>query len=117
MREGAGAVADLVAVTAERVGFWSALADDVGRPVEALLCPGPLPVRVSSDDLSAALDALLDNVFSHTPDGVALRVVVAAWPDGGGQVSVEDAGGGIPAGVAGRGVSQGSSTGLGLDIA
>ena len=34
----------------------------------------PLPVAVPADDLAAALDALLGNVFAHTPDGTALAV-------------------------------------------
>ena len=40
-----------------------------------------------------------------------------AGPDGGGTVTVEDAGPGLSAASARRGVSAGGSTGLGLDIA
>jgi signal transduction histidine kinase len=117
VREGAGARADLAAIAAERVAFWSALAEDVGRPVERVLPDAPVPVRAAPEDVAAALDALLENVFAHTPDGAALRVTVAACPDGGGTVTVEDAGPGLPATSARRGVSAGGSTGLGLDIA
>ena len=94
VREGAGAVADLAAVAAERAGFWSALADDDGRPFDRVLPAGPVPVRATAEDLAAALDALLGNVFSHTPDGTAMRLSVVRYPDGTGAVSVEDAGDG-----------------------
>ena len=66
----------------------------------------------------AALDALLENVFTHTPDGTALRVTVEAGVDGGGTVVVEDAGPGLPSlAPEPRGRSAAGSTGLGLDIA
>jgi signal transduction histidine kinase len=117
VREGATAEADLAAVAGERVAFWSALAEDGGRPVRFEVPPDPVPVRAAPEDVAAALDALLENVFSHTPDGTAMRVEVTALADGGGRVTVEDAGPGFPAGSARRGVSAGGSTGLGLDIA
>jgi signal transduction histidine kinase len=117
VREGAGARADLAGIAAERLAFWSALAEDVGRPVEHMLPDEPVPVRASPEDVAAALDALLENVFAHTPDRAALRVRVTAGPDGGGTITVEDAGPGLPTEPARRGVSAGGSTGLGLDIA
>ena len=40
-------------------------------------------VAVSVDELEAALDALLGNVFAHTPEGTAFRVEVRALSDGG----------------------------------
>jgi signal transduction histidine kinase len=118
VREGVRPRADLVEVAADRVAFWSALAEETGRRLEARLPEGAVPVCAPRDDLSAALDALLENVFAHTPDGVAARVEVRARPGGGGVLVVEDAGPGIPADRApARGVSGGGSTGLGLDIA
>ena len=54
------------------------------------------------EQVPAALDALLDNVFSHTADAVTLRVSVSAGPDGGGRLSVEDAGAGLPVNAAAR---------------
>jgi signal transduction histidine kinase len=120
VREGARPHCDLAEVAAERVAFWSALAEDTGRPVECVLPPHPVPVRAAREDLAAALDALLENVFTHTPDGTALRVEVSALPRGG-RVVVEDAGPGLPASrtgeLGGRGRSGAGSTGLGLDIA
>jgi len=116
-RDGVGAAADLVAVCAERVAFWSALAQDAGRPVETLLPTVPIRVRVSAADLAAALDALLENVFTHTPDGTPMRVEAVRLRDGGGRVVISDGGPGLNAVPAGRGVSAAGSTGLGMDIA
>ncbi|HLT09739.1 MAG TPA: HAMP domain-containing sensor histidine kinase [Micromonosporaceae bacterium] len=115
VREGAGAASDLVAVVAERVRFWSALADDGGRTLEYVAAAGSVPVRASAEDLATAVDALLENVFAHTSDGTGLRVTVEATPDGG-RLTVEDAGPGFGS-YAGRGASTAGSTGLGLDIA
>jgi signal transduction histidine kinase len=116
VREGVGAAADLVEVTADRLRFWSALADDGGRSFTWALPPLPVRIRATSQDVTAALDALLENVFSHTPDDAAVCVEVRTSPDGGGSVTVQDAGPGFGA-YAGRGVSTAGSTGLGLDIA
>ncbi len=119
VRAGAGTPTDLVAVVAERVAFWGALAEETGRPVQPRLPVGPLYVRSPRDDLVAAVDALLENVFSHTPDDAAVRVEV--WPrrGGGATLTVEDGGPGLGVRLyttEGRGVSTGG-TGLGLDIA
>ncbi|MGS2616494.1 sensor histidine kinase [Micromonospora sp. LZ34] len=110
------AVADAAAIVAERVAFWSVLAEDTGRAVTLDLTPGPLPVAVPADELAAAVDALLGNVFAHTPDGTAFGVRLEA--DAGQVVlAVADEGPGIPAGTVRRGASPAGSTGLGLDIA
>jgi signal transduction histidine kinase len=114
VREGAFASTDLVEVTADRIAFWAALAEDAGRTVYRLLPAAPLYVRAAREDLVAALDALLDNVFSHTPDGTALRVSVMPTREAA-RLTVEDAGPGLT--YAGRGASTVGSTGLGLDIA
>jgi signal transduction histidine kinase len=63
------------------------------------------------------VDALLGNVFAHTPDGTGFRVAVHPTAAGGAEVSVSDAGPGLPASALERGHSGGGSTGLGLDIA
>ena len=113
----AAARCDAVAVVGGRIAFWQVLAEDTGRPLHRELPPGPLPVAVAADDLAAALDALLGNVFAHTPDGTAFAVTLAASPDGGAVLTVADEGPGFPAGAVRRGASGGDSTGLGLDIA
>src|SRR5690606_41037260 len=74
----------------------------------------------SSDlDLAAALDALLGNVFRHTPEGTAFAVDVHNGEDAV-IVLVSDAGPGIPdpeaAMARGQGSGSDGSTGLGLDI-
>ena len=108
---------DAVAVVAGRIAFWQVLAEDTGRPVSRDLPAGPLPVAVAADDLAAALDALLGNVFAHTPDGTAFAVTLAGRPGGGAVLTVADRGPGFPPGAVRRGTSGGDSTGLGLDIA
>ncbi|QOC93279.1 sensor histidine kinase [Micromonospora craniellae] len=109
-------VSDAVATVTERVAFWSVLAEDTGRAVDLDLAPGPLPVGVPADELEAAVDALLGNVFAHTPDGTAFAVRLV--PDGDQVVlTVADEGPGIAAESVRRGASQAGSTGLGLDIA
>ena len=117
-REGLVARADAVAVVGERVRFWLALAEDQGRDVELDLADGSLPVGASEGDLSALVDALLDNVFSHTAEGEPVRVELGPAPGGGALLVVEDGGEGYPDNldVADRGVSGGGSSGLGMSI-
>ena len=65
------------------------------------------------------MDALLGNVFAHTPDGTSFAVRLAPRPGGGALLVVADAGPGLPQGSPAlrRGASGAGSTGLGLDIA
>ena len=108
---------DLAAVTRERVAFWHALAEDDGRPASADIAAGPMRVSLGEDEVSAAIDALLANVFTHTPDGTGYAVSVSRIADRARLVVVDDGPGvGDPASVTRRGVSGGDSTGLGLDI-
>ena len=111
------ATADATAVVADRVAFWSVLAEDTDREVRRELPSSPLPVALPADDLAAALDAVLGNVFAHTPDGTALAVSLTPRPGGGAVLTVSDSGPGFPPGALRRGASGSGSTGLGLDIA
>ncbi|MFI9786228.1 ATP-binding protein [Kitasatospora sp. NPDC051984] len=110
---------DAVEVIRERVAFWSALAEDEGRPWQLAGDQEPAPVPVQRGDLAAAVDALLGNVFRHTAVGTAFAVDLTADEDGV-TVLVGDAGPGFadPAPEIRRGAGHGGegSTGLGLDI-
>jgi signal transduction histidine kinase len=98
---------------------WSALAEDDGRAwaVEVGDGTGPVPVAMSPDEAAAAVDALVGNVFAHTPEGTPYTLWVGAAA-GVAHLVVEDAGPGIeaPEAVVGRGATRAGSTGLGLDI-
>jgi signal transduction histidine kinase len=115
-REGLHASCDAAAVVADRAAFWAVLAEYQGRDMQVQgTGDGPLPVRLTEYDLTTAVDILLQNVFVHTDEGVALRMQVR--PDAGGlvEVSVEDAGPGLaPLGPPGE---RTGSTSLGLAIA
>jgi len=110
---------DAVEVIRERVGFWSALAEDEGRPWQLGGADGPVQVPVQRGDLAAAVDALLGNVFRHTAMGTPFSVDVLAT-DSSVIVLVGDAGPGFtdPDAAIERGSGHGGegSTGLGLDI-
>ncbi|MCW2633274.1 MAG: histidine kinase [Pseudonocardia sp.] len=109
---------DAASVVGQRMAFWSTLAHDTERELTADLSPGPLPVALSRADLEASVDALVGNVFAHTPAGTAFTVRLVPREGGGAVLSVADGGPGLPADtVVRRGESGSGSTGLGLDIA
>lgn len=112
-RSGGRRRCDAAAVVAERVTFWSALAEDQNRHMTVDLHPGPLPVAVGPEDLAACVDALLGNVFAHTPEGTAFAVRLSP----GVVLEISDAGPGFSRDLVARGNSGAGSTGLGLDIA
>jgi signal transduction histidine kinase len=115
-REGLHAACDAAAVLAERSTFWRVLADYQGREMQVHgIDRGPLPVRLTEYDLTTAVDILLQNVFTHTDEGVALRLGVAGEAGGMVRVTVEDGGAGFD-GAAPAGDRTGS-TNLGLAIA
>ncbi|WP_326575874.1 HAMP domain-containing histidine kinase [Actinacidiphila glaucinigra] len=110
---------DAAEVIRERMAFWSALAEDQGREVSTAGVERPVRVPVARSDLVASLDAMLGNVFRHTPEGTAFAVDVHSSQEAV-IVLVSDAGPGItdPAAAMRRGQGAGGdgSTGLGLDI-
>ncbi|MFJ3893953.1 ATP-binding protein [Streptomyces sp. NPDC090083] len=116
---GPGAGCDAAEVVRERMRFWSALAEDEGRKVRVAGVERPVRIPVARADLVAALDALLGNVFRHTPEGTAFAVDVHNAEDAV-IMLVSDAGSGIrdpeAAMARGRGSGSAGSTGLGLDI-
>lgn len=116
-RDGVVASCDAAEVVGERVQFWSALADEERRPVGVDLASGPVAVRVNREDLAACVDALLGNVFAHTPEGCGMGVYLGRRAGGGAVLVVSDGGPGLPSPlVLQRGRSGSGSTGLGLDI-
>ncbi|MEU8571014.1 HAMP domain-containing sensor histidine kinase [Streptomyces pathocidini] len=116
---GEGSGCDAAEVIRDRMGFWSALAEDEGRKVRLAGVDRPVRVPVARPELCAALDALLGNVFRHTPEGTPFAVDVHNGEDAV-IVLVSDAGPGIedPDAALRRGHGDGGrgSTGLGLDI-
>lgn len=104
---------DLVDVVADRLAFWAVLAEDHGRPWQVVGADDPVWLPVPRTDVIGAVDALIGNIFRHTPHGTGFRVTVT--PEA---MVVEDGGPGIadPDEALRRGVSGGGSTGLGLDI-
>ncbi|MGP4023432.1 sensor histidine kinase [Actinomadura sp. 3N407] len=109
---------DAAEVVRGRLLFWSALAEDQDRDWDLAGADGPAPVPVAEADLAAALDALMGNIFRHTPHGTAFRLTVHRGRHSTGLL-FSDAGPGIAdVGAAlRRGASGAGSTGLGLDIA
>ncbi|MCL8026115.1 sensor histidine kinase [Nocardioides bruguierae] len=114
--EGLHPSVDAVAVARERVEFWAPLAEDQGRALTLDLPDAAFEVRSTPDDLGSALDALLENVLAHTPEGTAFAVRVAAQGSAT-TIEVTDDGSGIAPDALRRGLSDRGSSGLGLDIA
>uniref|UniRef100_UPI001BDCF01D sensor histidine kinase n=1 Tax=Pseudonocardia lacus TaxID=2835865 RepID=UPI001BDCF01D len=86
---------DAAAAVRERTAFWSVLAEDTDRETTVRVADGPLPVGIGRADLEAAVDALLGNVFAHTPDGTAVEVVLEPAAGGGAVLGIGDAGPGL----------------------
>ena len=109
---------DAAEVLRDRMGFWSALAEDQGRSGQLTGADQPARVPVPRSDLAAVADALIGNVFRHTGDGTEFAVTLHSG-DGVTLILFADAGPGIgdPDAALRRGSSGAGSTGLGLDIA
>ncbi|MBT2382955.1 HAMP domain-containing sensor histidine kinase [Streptomyces sp. ISL-11] len=110
---------DACEVIRGRMDFWSALAEDQGRTVRLAGVEAAVRVPVARPELVAALDAMLGNVFRHTPEGTAFAVdvhrseeaVIVLDSDAGPGIADPDA-----ALRRGHGAGGPGSTGLGLDI-
>ncbi|WP_405486439.1 ATP-binding protein [Streptomyces sp. NBC_00096] len=111
-----GSHCEFAEVVGRRTAFWTVLAGQQDRDCSLDLTQEPTPVGLSDDDVAAVVDALIGNVFRHTPAGTPFAVRVVRLPQAVALV-VEDGGPGIPDPhqALSRGSSTGS-TGLGLDI-
>jgi signal transduction histidine kinase len=115
---------DLAAAVKARLAFWSVLAKSQGRTTHVRLPPDRVDVRLGRDELEAAIDALLSNVFVHTPEGTSFSVTLSRT--GHGQQSwsfaVQNDAPAAPDAEASttptgrRGPALNRGTGLGLDI-
>jgi signal transduction histidine kinase len=107
---------ELAETVTDRMRFWRVLAEAQHRSVDVEVPDADVPVGVAAADLVAALDALVTNVLTHTPEPGGLEVRVGS--DGRhGHLTVEDRGPGLDASLLARGRSGAGGTGLGLDIA
>ncbi|MFK0200454.1 HAMP domain-containing sensor histidine kinase [Streptomyces lavendulae] len=114
---GAGPRSEAAEVVRRRTAFWAVLAEQQNRSCSLDITQEPTAVALSDDDVAAVVDALIGNVFRHTPEGTAFAVAVVRTAQAV-ELVVEDGGPGIP--EPDRALSRGSSTGstgLGLDIA
>jgi signal transduction histidine kinase len=113
----AGQSCDAASVVRDRVAFWSALAVDQGRDLTVSIPAAAALATIDATDLQDVVDALVDNVFAHTPDGTAFAVSLTTRDPRLVRLEVADSGpGAADADVASRGHSTAHSTGLGLDI-
>ena len=104
---------DARAVVSERAAFWSALAEDQGRPVRVELPPDPVRVALEPTDLTDMLDVLVDNVFAHTPEDAGFSIRLRRDK---GVVSLQVADEGPGPAPEEAGAERTGSTGLGLQI-
>ncbi|MFJ3879531.1 sensor histidine kinase [Streptomyces sp. NPDC090077] len=110
---------DASEVIRDRMAFWSALAEDEGREVRLAGVDRTVRIPVARPELAAALDAMLGNVFRHTPEATPFAVdvhdagdaVIVLVSDGGPGIADPDA-----ALRRGNDGARDGSTGLGLDI-
>ena len=116
VRRGIGIVSDLAEIGRQRVAFWGVLAEDQHRRLTVDVAAEPLLVAVVASELAGMFDALIDNVFSHTPEGSGFTVTIRTTGEAV-LLIVDDEGSGFVAGFDPvRGSSGRGSTGLGLDI-
>ncbi|MDH3192676.1 MAG: HAMP domain-containing histidine kinase [Acidimicrobiia bacterium] len=116
IREAAGAVTDLTTVVAARAKYWGSLAEDQRREWQLQLPDNPCRVAGRDTDFVAAVDALIGNIFAHTPIGTPYVIELSA-DETRAILTISDQGPGlVDHGLLERGRSSGESTGLGIDI-
>jgi signal transduction histidine kinase len=108
---------DIAAIVRDRAEFWLPLALEQGRDVDVRIDTGATIVVMRGSDADVMVDALLENVLAHTPEGTPMGVQVDVG-ESTVSIGIEDAGPGFAhSSMVARGISRGGSTGLGLDIA
>lgn len=109
--------ADLVEAVRRRMEFWGVLARSKHRTFTVGLPVHRVEVGLPRDELEAAIDALVSNIFIHTPEGTGFDVSVCrAHPASAGWLLlVSDEGKTAGSGRPDDGGAHGG-TGLGLDI-
>jgi signal transduction histidine kinase len=108
---------DIAAIVRDRAEFWLPLALEQGRDVDVRIDTGTTIVVMRGSDADVMVDALLENVLAHTPEGTPMGVQVDVG-ESTVSIGIEDAGPGFAhSSMVARGISRGGSTGLGLDIA
>lgn len=106
---------DATAVVAERAAFWSALAEDQGRPMDVAVPDRPVRVGVDRTDLTDMLDVLVDNVFAHTPEDTPFSLRLREAPRSV-LLEVADSGPGLADAGDAAGRPRPGTSGLGLQI-
>lgn len=107
---------DLDEVVRDRAVFWRVLADEQGRKVTVATAAPGVELDIDREALEALIDALVGNVFDHTPPGTGFGLGTGEG-DGRTWLEVSDEGPGFDdVSLLQRGRSGAGSTGLGLDI-
>ena len=109
--------ADLAGTIRDRMAFWAVLARSQERAFSVEVPPRRVEVPLDRDDLEATIDALVSNIFAHTPEGTGFHVALQQTPPGSetSTLVVEDDGPSPSAATATR-PPRNAGTGLGLDI-
>jgi signal transduction histidine kinase len=116
IREGAGAFTELTIVASSRAQYWGSLAEDQGRKWSLEVPQDRCRVAGRDTDFVAAIDAVIGNIFAHTPVGSPYSIKLSTT-DGRVLLEVSDHGPGLAdEELLKRGRSSGESTGLGIDI-
>jgi len=110
--------ADLAGALRDRMAFWTLLARSQRRRFEVAAPSRRVEVGLDKDDLEAVIDAVLSNIFAHTPEETGFRVEVRqsspssrTWA-----LVVEDEGMATSAEPPSSEPGRNAGTGLGLDI-
>lgn len=109
---------DLDEVLRDRAVFWRVLADEQHRRMKVDTGAADIELDLTREALEALIDALVGNVFDHTPPGTDFGLSTGNR-DGRAWLEVSDEGPGFAdtsSSFLQRGRSGAGSTGLGLDI-